>query len=581
MINHPNSSRLNKANILWLKQIIEILTSCSYLESHMRTSSIYSVFLVTVSLTAITPTLLGASSNIAIAQISSMSEGETLSENSISQVNVLFVNPSIGNDNGANGSESSPLKTITQALRIAKDNTVIKLSKGTYSAETGEQFPLIVKKGISIQGNVGNRGKDIIIQGGGEFLSRYYGSKNIAIVATGRTKLAGVTLTNPNPRGYGLWIESDKPVVEKNTFTGSTQDGVAVTGLAAPQISDNYFYQNGANGITVSGKSQPEIKENSFQNTGFGVNIAQDASPQVIGNKISHNRSGVIVQASSRPVLRNNSILSNKEDGLVVIAQAIPDLGNSSNPGGNQFRFNARYDINAKAAKQEISAYGNTLTNNRVVGKVNVTASATPVASLISQAPRRRPTLLNPRLRGQNTADSEQATKSNTNNEEQINYVQVQPDTVEFVAPQVTSQPIAPKPTQPPGNTPSSLPILKPAPIGESLLLPVPNAKIPVSNNGNINIPAPRVSGNSPNIQNPRQIQARTTQIGSRYRVIVEAVTSRQQELVKFMIPDAFRTRRRGRTVMQAGIFNNRAKANDLVRKFKNNGLKAIIEAMK
>ncbi|MEM9925828.1 MAG: DUF1565 domain-containing protein [Cyanobacteria bacterium P01_D01_bin.50] len=533
----------------------------------MRTSSRYFVLFFTAILTATTAAVLSPSSKTAIAQVPLMSEGETLNESSISQVNVLFVNPSIGNDTKTNGSESTPFKTITQALRVAKDNTVIRLSKGTYSAQNGEQFPLIIKGSVSIQGDVRSLGKDIIIQGGGEYLSRYYGSKNMAVFASGKATLAGVTVINPNSRGYGLWIESDQPIVKKNTFTGSTQDGVAVMGTAAPQIRNNYFYSNGANGITVSGKSQPSIEKNTFQDTGFGINIAQNASPQIISNKISHNRTGVVVQASSRPVLRNNSIFNNKEDGLVAISQAIPDLGNSSNPGGNQFSFNGRYDINAEAAKQEISAYGNKLASDRIAGKVNVTATAAPVKATIPQAPRRTPTLLKPPSRGSKTTPS-------TSNEEQFNYVKVQPNTIEFAAPEIASQPIAPKPTQRPANTPSSLPILQPAPRGESALLDAPNARIPGSQNGNMNVPAPRVAANSSIFQNPPQTS-------SRYRVIVEAVTPRQQELVKFIVPDAFRSLRRGKRVMQAGIFNNRDKANQLVRQFKNNGLKAQIETMK
>ncbi|MBV6627740.1 MAG: DUF1565 domain-containing protein [Rivularia sp. (in: Bacteria)] len=545
----------------------------------MRKFSSYSVLLFTASLTAVTSTLLSLSFNTAFAQIPSMSENTTERENSISQVNVLFVNPSIGNDQKTNGSQNSPLKTITSALRMAKPNTVIKLAKGTYSAETGEQFPLMLKKSISIQGDVSNQGKEIIIQGGGEYLSRYYGSKNIGIVASGNGKLAGVTVINPNPRGYGMWIESNSPIVENSTFTGSTQDGVAVTGKATPKINNNYFYRNGANGITVSGKSQPKIEQNTFQETGFGINIAQNASPQIISNKISHNRTGVVVQAASRPVLRNNSIFNNKEDGLVVIAKAVPDLGNSSNPGNNQFNFNGRYDINAKAAKQEVAAYGNTVSDNRIAGKVNITASAAPAKAVISQAPRRKPTLLQPRANRRNTVASPAKPAipkpQPEEQKEQYNYVQVQPNTIEFTAPQA----VAPKPSQLPANTPS-LPTLKPAPVGESALLPVPIAKIPVSKNGSANMPAPGFANNPLTVNNPPQIQA-TTQITSRYRVIVEAVTPRQQELVRFIVPDAFRTRRQGRRVMQAGIFDDRTKANNLITIFKNNGLKARLEPMK
>ena len=537
----------------------------------MRTSSIYSVLLITAGLTSLTTTLPSTSSNIAVAQISPMSEDFTKSENSISQVNVLFVNPSIGNDQNTNGSENAPLKTITQALRIAKDNTVIKLEAGTYSAETGEEFPLILKQGVSIQGDISTQGKEIIIQGGGEYLSRYYGSKNIGIVATGNSKLAGVTVTNPNPRGYGMWVELNQPVLEQNTFTGSTQDGVAVMGKAAPKIHNNYFYQNGANGITVSGNSQPQIKGNTFQDTGFGINIAQNASPQIISNKISGNRTGVVVQAASRPVLRDNSIFNNKEDGLVVIAQAIPDLGNSSNPGGNQFNSNGRYDINAEAAKQEVAAYGNTLTDSRIAGIVNVTATAAPAKAQISQLSRISPTLLKPRA-----TPKPPAPQTAQQTEQQLNFVQVEPDTIEFAAPQAT-QPIAPRRSQLPANTPN-LPALQAAPTGKSALLAVPTATIPATE-GNTNMPAPIVFSKPATNQNPPQRQARVTQTQTAsYRVIVEAVTPRQQELVKFIVPDAFRTNRRGFIVMQAGIFDNRDKANNLVKIFKNNGLKARVE---
>ncbi|MEO0684776.1 MAG: DUF1565 domain-containing protein, partial [Cyanobacteria bacterium J06649_11] len=161
----------------------------------MRTSSKSSVLLITATVASLTTTFLSAGSNIAVAKISPMSEEKTKRENLISQVNVLFVNPSIGNDQQANGSENAPFKTISQALTIAKDNTVIRLTPGTYSAETGEKFPLIIKKSVAIEGESRTQGKGVIIQGGGEYLSRYYGSKNIGIVATGNAKLAGVTVT--------------------------------------------------------------------------------------------------------------------------------------------------------------------------------------------------------------------------------------------------------------------------------------------------------------------------------------------------------------------------------------------------
>ncbi|PLZ80581.1 hypothetical protein CBP20_11180 [Fischerella thermalis WC213] len=296
---------------------------------------------------------------------------QTPSQTTISQVNALFVNPSTGDDKQGNGGESTPFKTITQALRVATPNTVIKLAKGTYSTATGEIFPLILKPGVSLQGNGSSKGRGIIISGGDDYLSRNFGSKNVAVVSAKGATLTGVTVTNSNPGGYGLWIESSNFTVTENTFTGNTQDGVTVIGNTAPIIRNNFFYRNSANGITVTDASRAEIRDNVFQETGFGINIAQKAQPVVVNNQITNNRSGIIVQASSRPILRKNVIEGNREDGLVVLGQAQPDLGNTSEAGGNQFRNNARYDINASAAKQIIAAYGNVIAGDRIVGTVN------------------------------------------------------------------------------------------------------------------------------------------------------------------------------------------------------------------
>ena len=254
------------------------------------------------------------------------------------QSNVLFVNPGVRDETIANGSEPAPFKTITQALRVAQPNTVIRLSTGTYSTSFGETFPLILKPGVSIQGDPRTRGRNIIIQGGGIFISPTFARQNITILGANQAHINGVSIINPNRRGYGLWIESSSPVVTNNTFTGNRHDGISMAGESAPIIRSNYFYQNGANGITIYGTSRPEVRDNIFEKTGFGINIAQKATPVVIGNRITRNRSGVVVQANAKPKLRDNVIEWNTEDGVVAIATSQPNLGTKTEPGGNAFR---------------------------------------------------------------------------------------------------------------------------------------------------------------------------------------------------------------------------------------------------
>ncbi|MHC5762295.1 right-handed parallel beta-helix repeat-containing protein [Nostoc sp.] len=579
-----------------------------------------------------------ASRREGIAQIPSTPDSAPLNEKTPSQANVLFVNPSIGDDKAGNGSESAPVKTITQALRLANANTVIMLSTGTYSAETGEEFPLMLKSGVSIQGNPSNQGKDIIIQGGGDYLSRSFAGQNVTIVGANQALLTGVTVTNPNRRGYGLWIESSNPVVAENTFSGSTQDGISVSGNATPTISKNYFDRNGANGITIAGNSSPQVKENVFHQTGFGINIAQNSTPIVIGNQIQNNRSGIVVQANARPILRNNSIQDNKEDGLVAIAQAMPDLGSASEPGGNTFQNNGRYDINASAAKQVISAAGNNLVSDRITGKVDIngtTALATqnsqsvpasnnvlreipanaeitfsapeisettnrqtsnsisannPVSTQLNSQllplvpanvqlspPISNQQLSTPRVAGFPTPSSLSARQIPTNtqvaqlsNTAQLNYVRIDPNTIEFTAPEYPSNAVV----QPPvpsmrEQTQQSLPILEATAPNASAVLPLPDNNIPIANTGNI-----RTS--------PASIPYRSnaTQFGIRYRVVVTLFSDKDKDLVRSLAPGAFPTVWEGQRVMQAGVFSSEYNAKEMLKTLSSKGLRAIMEPL-
>jgi parallel beta-helix repeat protein len=527
--------------------------------------------------------LLGTSWSRAIAQIPT-AQGEK----TISQVSVLFVNPSVGDDKAGNGGERAPWKTITQALQAAQPNTVIMLSPGTYSADTGEVFPLILKSGVSIQGDASNQGRGIIIAGGGEYLSRSFGGQNVTIVGANQAGLSGVTLTNTNPRGYGLWIESSNPIVQENTFTGSTQDGVSVTGNSAPIISKNYFYRNGANGITITGQSQPEVRENIFQDTGFGINIAQNAVPVVVGNQIQSNRSGIVVQANARPILRKNLIQGSKEDGLVAISQALPDLGNTSEPGSNEFRNNGRYDINASAAKQVISAPGNNLASDRVAGKVNINGFTAPIAQnlpptprtqetptgggitfaapTISATPTKRPPGLQEIPTGGELIVSNPVisqipngrTVSNSRSRPLNNKVLPQlPTNVRVAA-------AAPTPDTLPADTAQ----LNYVEVDTNIIeFTAPEAPLPRETN----VPKSYATGGS---------YGGGSLLSTRYRVVVQVATDKERALVQKLAPGAFSTVRQGRRVMQAGVFSSQSNADQMRKIFNSKGLKATVEPL-
>lgn len=285
---------------------------------------------------------------------------------------VLLVAPNRSEGNGT-------FATITAALARAQAGVTIQIAPGNYTRETGEIFPLRVPNGVKIQGSNG-----VIISGGGSFFSSTFAGQNVAMVAGDNTQISGITLTNSNPRGYGLWLESAQNVtVSNNTFRNSTHDGVFLTGNTKAVITNNLFTQNKASGIAAVGISSGEIRDNTFDNTGFGLSIGQRSSVVVSNNRIINNVDGVVMTNTAIPTLRGNLIANNQRNGLVILrdrnGQPSPNLGTVESPGDNTFSGNRVRDIN-NATGVNMIAVGNRVDPKNVAGLVELVAVARPSA---------------------------------------------------------------------------------------------------------------------------------------------------------------------------------------------------------
>ncbi|MEB3280937.1 MAG: DUF1565 domain-containing protein [Lyngbya sp.] len=548
--------------------------------------------------------------------------------------NIIYVSASTGDD-GGDGSQQSPLRTITQAISLAQPNTAIILAPGTYSAQTGEQFPLMLPANITIQGNPNSHGEGIIIYGGGFYTSRTFAKQDIAVLGANGARISGVTITNPNPRGYGLWVESASMIISNNTFTGNTHDGISIVGSSAPLIQENNFNKNGANGITVFGSARPEIRNNEFQNTGFGINVSQNAAPFIAGNRIIYNKDGVVIQANARPILRDNYIERNERDGIVAIAEALPDLGNSNEPGHNVIRSNGRYDVNNGTKTQVIQAYGNQLASTNITGSVQVSGnySAPDAPSPIAQQ------LLASRVSDDESTESQTA----SNNPSAISPVNTSAALPVFIPEPSTSRPslrntrpadnarpvaiaVPPPETQPISAPPpaprppvasrsnsssrplilsnlsstrknesSAIPIAVPPPETGGVLNPYPpqNSQPPALSSGVLPVPGSRIpisgEGYTPPGLNTGpsaspgtgQLTPLTTALRAsiQYRVVVEDNSERAYQRVRRVVPDAFRTVVEGRSIIQAGAFQSRYKADEVIQLLNRNGIRAKLEA--
>ena len=255
---------------------------------------------------------------------------------------IIYVDPVNGLDPEQAGISAKTYKTITSALTRAGAGTVIQLAPGNYRSES---FPIVLKPGVTLRGDESSKGERVVIYGGGEYTSSIFARQNITIVANEDTTIEGVTVTNPKERGTGIWVESTNPTIKNNTFINNAREGVFVTGTGNPKIENNRFVQNSANGISLTKSSQGEVRNNLFQNNGFGLAIGNDSKTSLTENQIIQNKDGIVISESAKPLLRKNTIQNNKRDGIVLIHDALPDLGTSNNPSGNVIANNGRYNF--------------------------------------------------------------------------------------------------------------------------------------------------------------------------------------------------------------------------------------------
>ncbi|BAB75307.1 DUF1565 domain-containing protein [Anabaena sp. FACHB-709] len=339
-------------------------------------SSLRNLFSVLSLPTGITALLVASSGFMLVPSGVNASAAPTLTAQVPTTAPVIYVNPTTGADTASGGTTAAtPYKTITFALNQAQPGAIIQLAPGNYSSETGEQFPLILKPGVTLQGDESTRGQGVLITGGGFYTSRTFARQDITILANNDTTIAGITATNPNQRGTAVWVESSNPTIRNNTFTNSVREGVFVTGTGNPKIQGNIFIQNKGNGISVARSAQGEISNNLFQDTGFGIAIGGTSTPLVAENQIVQNQDGLYISETAKPVLRKNVIQNNKRDGIVATVNAQPDLGTSENPGGNLIRSNGRYDVNNATRTVRILAVGNDIDQKKIFGQVDFVAA--------------------------------------------------------------------------------------------------------------------------------------------------------------------------------------------------------------
>jgi parallel beta-helix repeat protein len=578
---------------------------------------------------------------------------------------VLYVNPVTGNDSTGDGSDRAPFKTITQALQVAQPNSMIQLAPGTYSVETGEVFPIALRPRMTIQGNPDNRGQDVVIRGGGWFSGPSSARRSITILGGANySTLSGVTITNPT--GFGIQVEFSNPTLTNNTFQGSKEGGIVVTGNSAPVIRNNFFYQNDGVGIRVQNTARPSVQDNIFEETGTAILVCDRAIPEIIGNRITRNKMAIVLQGQARPTLGNNSIENNEQNELISPASTVmpsSTTATSTIPFGTQLP-GATATPTAPVAKAETPIHlpsvsrsepptaapaqpsrsadtpvpakttivpansitaasfpvpgnaGHPTVSNSVPRSMQVVrlnsfsqpaAAEAPIPSSSGEIPEATVVVKQAKSRSPVPAPLPTAATASTLPTQAVTSrrsirIPVPATATGSESTFPTESPLAspseqaaaiPIPVPPPESgtvTPTPARMLIPTPSTPTTprppaqavsILPVPSPDIPL---GNISgMPKVYTTGSAASVSTKSLAAAPATSTGAivRYRVVVAATDGTQQAQVRSIVPEAFPISYKGKSMMQAGAFSDRSRADQLASTLISQGLAASVEEMK
>jgi parallel beta-helix repeat protein len=528
--------------------------------------------------------------------------------------NTLYVDATKGNSAGP-GNAQAPFKTITAALQAAVPGTVIQVQPGKYDEANGEVFPLVVRTGVTLQGDVNTRGKDTLIQGGGKFLSPTVAGQVVGLVAQKGTTIQGLTISNPQKRGYGIWVEGTDPTINRNILTGSGNDGVMLTGTAAGKITDNFFYKNPSDGITMLRTASPLIQGNIFEDTGFAMNIDEKSSPVIKDNVVFNNADGIVILGKSTPTLRGNRIESNRRSGIAIVGAAQPNLGTAAERGANYFHKNLKSDINNATRPQiPLSAMGNEHTAKpKFLGSVqgdNPPVIAAKSAPTLPSASVIVPTAA-PAAATTATASPTSPSQKPLPPKPPSQLPLAKPPTAAtqtLPAPTTPppAPPIVPKPL-PPGNL--QTPAAKPLPPQPAAPLPPPATPVRQSQAPQLptlpppasaNKPLPPQFGDSrpsqpepkPAVQTAQQTQTvvnkplaskpevvlvdQSSPGTGKYRVLITDASPDLRKLKQF-VKNPFHREHEGRKVLQVGVFSSASSAQQIIKQLISQGFKAIV----
>ncbi len=189
-----------------------------------------------------------------------------------------YVDGATGSDS-LPGTQSAPVKTIARALTLAQSGQSVKVAPGTYSATTGEVFPIVVPAGVSLIGDEPNKGGGTTptVVSGGAYASN--NGKHTTLDLGAAAVVAGFTLTNPTT------------TVTFPMVLAVRTDGVTIRNNRIRDSKKGIFVYNSSKNHLIAGNRIENMK-NGWSGLGIGF-IGGGVGSKVENNVIVDNEIGV------------------------------------------------------------------------------------------------------------------------------------------------------------------------------------------------------------------------------------------------------------------------------------------------
>jgi parallel beta-helix repeat protein len=289
----------------------------------------------------------------------------------------IYVNVTTGDDR-QDGSATHPLKTLTTALARSTPGTTLHVAPGQYTAASGERFPLMLGTRLRLVGSGQGR---TVIQGGGGFTHSAVGAASLTCRMAETAQLEAVTLTNPAPGGMGLWLDAGRAIIQSVTLQGCDRYGAVIAATALPTVLDSELVGNGTAGLALFQQGKGALVRLRCHQNATGIALHDQAGPLIQTCELTQNDTGIAIADQARPVLRGNRIRQNRGAGVLIRAQAQPDLGTPWDLGANIMRDNGGSDIHNQGSALEIC--GNDVVPQGLQGPIALVASALPDAAAV------------------------------------------------------------------------------------------------------------------------------------------------------------------------------------------------------